>query len=138
MTTETIDKPTGIIKVDKGKLQIQLYVGILILPLAFFIPMAAFYGVLLITMYFVNSNIEVVRFYSKYSEVKQGLIRSRWLIANSAVVSAKKLDEHIVLTLMEDEKLKTRKITLKPISEDGQKSILKYYQAQARKSKHPI
>jgi hypothetical protein len=44
MTTETIDKPTGIIKVDKGKLQIQLYVGILILPLAFFIPMAAYSG----------------------------------------------------------------------------------------------
>ena len=138
MKTTAMDKPKGIIKVDKSKLQIQLYIGILILPAAFFIPLVAPYGALLIIMYLVNSNIEVVRFYSKHSEVKQGLIRSRWLIADSAVVSAKKIDANLVLILMQDSELKERKISLKPISNSDQKNITRYYQAQAKKNKYPI
>jgi len=135
MTTTEINKPTGIIKVDKGKLQIQLYVGILILFVGFVVPELAASGVLLITMYLVNSSIEIVRFYPEHSEVKQGLIRSRWLIADANVISANKVDEYLVLSLLQEGEMKELKISLKPFSIEDRNSIVRYYKAQVSKNK---
>ena len=135
MTDMVIEKPTTIIKVASEKLIPQLIVGFIIVIAGIaMIPNIIGLGVMLIIFYFVNSGIEVVRIYPKYSEVKLAIVRPRWLILDTSIESAEVDGKTLLLKINEEDKQLTRKIPLRAFTEDDQKSIIKYYQAQAQKN----
>lgn len=130
MTDIALEKPSTIIKVASEKLIPQLIVGFLIIIVGVaMLPTIIGLGSMLIIFYFVNSSIEVVRFYPKYSEVKLASIRPRWQILDSSIVSAQVQDKVLILEVNDEEKPVTRKIPLAPFSQEDKKSIIKYYQA---------
>ncbi|MEH6396207.1 hypothetical protein [Pseudoalteromonas sp.] len=135
MTDMVIEKPTTVIKVASEKLIPQLIVGFIIVIAGIaMIPNIIGLGVMLIIFYFVNSSIEVVRIYPKYSEVKLAIVRPRWLILDTSIESAEVDGKTLLLKINEEDKQLTRKIPLRAFTEDDQKSIIKYYQAQAQKN----
>ncbi|MCQ8879568.1 hypothetical protein NQT69_16315 [Pseudoalteromonas shioyasakiensis] len=135
MDDTSIEKPSTIIKVANEKLIPQLIVGFLIVIAGIAVlPTIIGLGSMLIIFYFVNSSIEVVRFYPKYSEVKLASIRPRWQILDSSVISAEVKDKVLFLQINDEEKPRLRKIPLAPFTEDDKKSIVKYYQSQANKN----
>ncbi|KPH96590.1 hypothetical protein AMS58_00545 [Pseudoalteromonas porphyrae] len=132
MTDMVIEKPTTIIKVATEKLTPQLIIGILIVIAGFvLIPNIIGLGFMLIIFYFVNSSIEVVRIYPKYSEIKLAIIRPRWLILDASVESAEVDGKNLLLKINEEDKQLTRKIPLNALSAADSESVIKYYQSQA-------
>ena len=135
MTDVAIEKPTTIIKVANERLIPQLIVGFIIVVAGLaMVPHIIGLGVMLIVFYFLNSSIEVVRIYPKYTEVKLAIIRPRWLILDTTIESADVDGKALLLKINEEDKQLTRKIPLHLFSEEDQKSIIKYYQAQAKKN----
>lgn len=123
--------PNSIFKISSQQKGIFLIAGIGALAVGLFIaPAAMGIGVMMLSMYFVNGGLEVVRFYDRYSEVKVAIARSRWMIMNSDIEDVEVTDIWLTLTVKDGEKDEPvkRKIPIKAFNEQDRAAIIHNYQ----------
>ncbi|WP_415889167.1 hypothetical protein ACMXYV_14480 [Neptuniibacter sp. SY11_33] len=135
MSDIALEEPQTIIKIPSSKLKPQLIVGVLIVIAGLFIiPHMIGLGAILIISYFINSELEIIRFYQNYSEVKFGAIHSRFMILNSNIMSADLDAKKLILKINNEEKTITKKIPLQAFSEQDKDIIIAYYKSQVDKN----
>lgn len=141
MNDMTFDTPEKIYKNAPEKIKSQLLIGIcfLILSIAMLPTLGdsapVWMGPFFIMLYFVNGKMEVVRVYSKYTEVKSAPIRGRVPILNREIEKIKVIKERIILlTVREDGVPKEYKVPINYFSEKNKKEIISYYEKQVEEN----
>ncbi|MDA0150549.1 hypothetical protein [Vibrio sp. LaRot3] len=133
MSEVVIESPVKVFRIDEKRLLpdgflvvLLVIAGIVVAPVCFGIALVK------LALHVHLRSYAFLTFYSDYSEVKPGPMRSSFLIPNSAIISVRHEKKSLVLDVVHKGKKVARKIPIHVLTDSDVQSVVEHYQSIER------